>query len=120
MLAVGMISLGQTQASAQSEIDVYGGFWIPFLPDYNAAAIVSNGGGTVLRPNLVNDDQSDLGGQIGLRGFYNFAPTRTIVEFDVNVAGIDGMGSRETFADPGPHVDDLDGQPRWQCIPGKQ
>jgi hypothetical protein len=102
MLAVGMISLGQTQASAQSEIDVYGGFWIPFLPDYNAAAIVSNGGGTVLRPNLVNDDQSDLGGQIGLRGFYNFAPTRTIVEFDVNVAGIDGMGSRETFADPGP------------------
>ena len=102
MLAVAMIALGQNQASAQSEIDVYGGFWIPFLPDYNAASIVSNGGGTVLQPNLVNDDQSDVGGQIGIRGFYRFAPTRTMVEFDLNVAGIDRMGSRESFADPGP------------------
>lgn len=102
MLAVGMISLGQTHASAQSEFDLYGGFWIPFLPDYNAASIVTNGGGTVLRPNLVNDTISDVGGQIGLRGFHHFAPTRTMLEFDVNVAGINRMGSRESFADPGP------------------
>ena len=102
MLAVGMISLGQTPVSAQSEFDLYGGFWIPFLPDYKAASIVSNGGGTVLRPNLVNDTISDVGGQIGLRGLYHFAPTRTMLEFDVNVAGIDRMGSRESFADPGP------------------
>ncbi len=99
MLAAGMISLGQTQASAQSEINVYGGLWAPFLPDYNAASIVSNGGGTVLQPNLFNDDQQDVGAQIGIRGLQRLGPTRTMLEIDLNIAGVDEMGSRATFTD---------------------
>ncbi len=87
-------------ASAQSEIDVYGGLWLPFLPDYNAGSIVTNGGGSVLVPNVFNDDQIDAGGQIGLRGLHRFLPTRTMVEFDVNIAGVDSMGSSSTIADP--------------------
>lgn len=86
---------------AQSEVGVYGGLWIPILPDYRAASLVTPGGGTVLVPNLFQDEQEDAGGQIGIRGLHRFVPTRTMLEFDLNIAGVEEMGSRASFTDGG-------------------
>ncbi len=100
VIAAALLLGSQQNAQAQREVDVYGGLWIPFLPDYNAGSIVPNGGGSVQTPNIFNDNQTDVGGQIGIRGLYRFYPTKTMVEFDLNIAGIDSMGSNASVADP--------------------
>lgn len=94
--------VGQPQASAQSEIDFHTGLWLPIMPDYNAGAIVTNGGGNVVVPNVLSDDQSKGGIGAGIRGLHRFAPTRTMVEFDLGIAGVDGISSSRTITDNDP------------------
>ncbi|MCG8651932.1 MAG: hypothetical protein MI861_18980 [Pirellulales bacterium] len=101
-LSVGLFlgGLPQQQAAGQTELDLYGGLWIPFLPDYTAGSIVPNGGGSVLQPNIFRDDQIDAGAQVGLRGIHQFGAVPVQGEFDLNLAGVAEMGSRATVADP--------------------
>lgn len=90
-----------TDAHGQGAYDITAGLWIPFLPEYTAGSIVN--GGVPQQTELLQEDQSALGGQIGFKGFYHFAPTRTMLEFDLNFAGADSIASGSgTFADPGP------------------
>ena len=92
--------VSQSTAPAQSRLDLYGGLWTPFLPDYEAISIVGSGGSPVLQRNLFNDNQSDVGMQVGLRGLRGLNQSGKMMEFDFNVAGIDSLGSTKTFADP--------------------
>ena len=97
--AVALTTVG-TDANGQGTYDITAGLWIPFLPDYTAGSIVS--GGVPQQTEIFNEDQNGVGGQIGFKGFYHFAPTRTMLEFDLNFAGADKIASgQQTFDDPG-------------------
>ncbi len=85
--------------SAEIEVDLDTGLWIPFLPDYTAGSIVS--GGVAQQRDLFRDDQTDVGIEAGLSGFFRHSPDSHRVDFDFGLAGIDSMGSTGTFADPG-------------------
>lgn len=99
-LTIALCLSNTRDAAAQHEIDIYTGSWIPFLPDYDAGSIVTNGGGTVVQPNVFNDHQIDYGREVGIRGLHRFEPTRTMIEFDLNIAGVDSLGSHRSIADP--------------------
>lgn len=108
------------QAFAEYEINVDGGFWIPFLPDYTAGSIVQ--GGIVQQPDLFRDEQTDLGTKLGLSGFYRNSGSSTRIEYDLALAGIDDMSSSATFADPTPGsvwFASLDGIGRVQTAAGE-
>ncbi|MGI9473114.1 MAG: hypothetical protein ACR2NZ_16350 [Rubripirellula sp.] len=99
-MAVALASVA-TDAKGDGAYDITAGLWIPFLPKYTAGSIVS--GGVPQQTEIFQEDQNAVGGQIGFKGFYHFAPTRTMLEFDLNFAGADNIVSgSQTFADPGP------------------
>lgn len=86
---------------AETELFTTHGSWIPVLVDYDAGSIVTNGGGTVVQPNLYNNNQADFGFRGGLRGLRSIAGTTKKLEFSVNLAGINTMASStDTFFDP--------------------
>ena len=84
---VTLVVNGSDAANGQGRYEVTTGFWIPFLPSYELA----NQFETPLADRL--DDPCNLGGQIGLQGMYRFAPTRTMLEFDLNLAYADRVTS---------------------------
>ena len=88
------------QAFAQTEFNFEAGTFIPVLPDYRAGSIVGPGFVPV-QTNIFEDNQSDIGPQLGLNGFYQLGRNRRLA-FDLDLAWINSMGSTETFADPGP------------------
>lgn len=88
-------------ATADLQISVDTGIWAPFLPDYDANSIVVNGGGTVLTPNLFNDDQADVGPTLGVKALYRLDKTNTWIEATAQFSNIESMGSNATVNDPG-------------------
>ncbi|QDV57997.1 hypothetical protein Mal33_40130 [Rosistilla oblonga] len=84
-------------ACAQPQFFLSAGAWVPVLPEYKAGTLLDGGSST----DLFSDDQTDAGAQLTLGGFYHFAPTRTMIESDLQIAGIGSMGSSGTFTDPG-------------------
>ena len=88
-----------SQAAAEYELDLKSGMWLPFLPDYTAGSIVS--GGVAQQRDLFRDDQTDVGAEVGLSGFFRPSPDSRRLDFDLGIAGIESMGSTATFADPG-------------------
>lgn len=97
---VAFITSGQ-EAAGQTRLYFDGGTWIPFLPDYTAGSIVGPGGAPVIQRDLLADDQIDVGTQLGLTGFHHLNQSSTMLEVDLNIAGIGSMGAAGTFADPG-------------------
>ena len=94
------LSIPSNPALAEFELDFDAGFWIPFLPDYTAGSIVQ--GGVAQQRDLFRDDQTDLGAQLGVSGFYRMPGAERRLEYDLELAGIGSMGSSATFADPTP------------------
>jgi hypothetical protein len=72
---------------AQGSYEVTTGFWIPILPSYEQASASDQ-----TRDERLSDPVA-LGGQIGFQGLYHFQPTRTMLEFDLNIAYADGVTS---------------------------
>ena len=85
---------------AEYEVNLDAGMWIPFLPDYTAGSFVQ--GGVAQQTDLFVDDQTDLGTQIGMSGFYRRPGASARMVFDLELAGIGEMNSSGTFADPTP------------------
>lgn len=85
---------------AEYEVDFDAGLWIPFLPDYTAGSIVQ--GGVAQQRDLFRDDQTDVGVQGGLSGYVRLPKSGCRLDWDLGIAGIEGMGSTGTFADPNP------------------
>ena len=73
-----------SRAFAELEVDFDAGFWIPFLPDYTAGSIVQ--GGVAQQTDLFRDDQTDLGTQLGLSGFYRMPGAERRIEYDFVLA----------------------------------
>ena len=102
LVAALLVGLNCQPTAAETRIDFDGGAWIPFLPDYTAASIVESVfPNTVVQPDLFQDDQIDVGGQIGVSGLVDIGRPGWMIEFDLDLAGLDSMGSSATFADPG-------------------
>ncbi|QDV69995.1 hypothetical protein Poly24_37140 [Rosistilla carotiformis] len=107
------------EASAQADLFLSAGAWVPVLPEYKAGTISDGGSST----DLFSDDQTDVGAQLTLGGFYHFAPTRTLFESDLQIAGIGSMGSSGTFTDNDPTASygfvTLDGRGRMATVGGE-
>ncbi len=89
-----------SNVSAQTEFNFEAGTFTPAFPDYRAGSLV--GPSVVsLQTNIFEDNQSDIGPQLGQNGFYQLGKYRRLA-FDLDLAWINSMGSTETYADPGP------------------
>ncbi|MEM8944797.1 MAG: hypothetical protein AAGD11_06400 [Planctomycetota bacterium] len=102
IILVGSVLAGSSARSVYGDydIDFDAGLWIPFLPDYTAGSIVQ--GSVAQQTDLFQDDQTELGAQVGLSGFVNRPGADTRIEYDFDLAGVGDMGSSATYADPTP------------------
>lgn len=94
-------ALIEREATAQTQFNLSAGAWVPVLPDYNAALRGVDANPPGPHASIFADDQTDVGAQLTIAGFYHFAPTRTLFESDLQIAGIGSMGSSAVFDDPG-------------------
>ena len=113
VLAVSINTMDMKDADAQLDISASVGAWVPFLPDYNAGSIVNEGVANVVRSNVFNDSQTDVGMQYGLHSLYHFAGTRTMFESEWTFARIDGMAGSDRIGDPDPLPAAGGGQTVW-------
>ncbi|WP_417736028.1 hypothetical protein [Rosistilla oblonga] len=86
------------EAKAEAQWFLSTGAWVPVLPDYKAVAKTS---ATPVNDVFV-DDQTGVGAQLTLGGFYRFGETRTMFESDLQIAGAGSIGSSQTFSDAVP------------------
>jgi hypothetical protein len=89
-------------ALAQFTLSAESGVWAPLFPDYEAASIVAPGGGSILTPNLFDDEQSGIGPYAGLNARYDLAGSESYLEVNAYVANADSIGSDLAVNDPGP------------------
>ncbi|MEZ6088655.1 MAG: hypothetical protein R3C05_11625 [Pirellulaceae bacterium] len=95
-------TLSESVTQAQTRFSMSAGAWVPVLPEYEAGLRGDSANLAGPHADLYRDDQTGVGGQLNLTSFYHFAGTRTMFESDLQLAGIDSLGSGRRFDDAGP------------------
>ena len=93
--AAGLFILYSDQAvQGQFEHRIGAGSWVPILPSYDNLAVDRGEGGVSA---AFSESTSSWGARLQYQGFYHFAPTRTMIETRLSIAGAVDQTERASF-----------------------